>query len=194
MFKFGEGLTGRNRNLDLRREFHAYLDNAPIRATTVFNGAFMDLLTTDMPLILYRFRRILHWGDASVKMDLTTMNDAAEFSARAALDDRAPRYLRIAGDRVSARDVRDIMTSITNKKFRLLRAGSINLLDFIIKIAKCFFPANNDLYPAWQGMQYMRDMMEGRAAGIELDNDRYADLKWTSVKEFLTSQGVQKFV
>ena len=38
-------IEGQNRNLDLRREFHTYLVNVPIRATTVFNGAFMDLLT-----------------------------------------------------------------------------------------------------------------------------------------------------
>ena len=52
--------AGTNRNLDWRREFHTHLDAAPIQVTTVFNGAFMDLLTTDMPLILYRFRRILY--------------------------------------------------------------------------------------------------------------------------------------
>jgi uncharacterized protein YbjT (DUF2867 family) len=165
--------AGTNRNLDWRREFHTHLDAAPIQVTTVFNGAFMDLLTTDMPLILYRFRRILYWGSPSVKMDMTTTDDVAEFTARAALDANTPRYLRVAGDRVSAQDVVDIMTDITSKRFRLFRAGGIRLLNFIIKIAKFFFPAANNLYPAWQGMQYMRDMMDGRAALIELDNERY---------------------
>jgi NAD(P)-dependent dehydrogenase (short-subunit alcohol dehydrogenase family) len=45
---------GQNRNLDFRRCFHEYLDKAPIKATSIFNGPFMDLLTTDMPLILFR--------------------------------------------------------------------------------------------------------------------------------------------
>jgi NAD(P)-dependent dehydrogenase (short-subunit alcohol dehydrogenase family) len=53
---------GQNRNLDLRREFHLYLDKAPLKATTIFNGPFMDLLTTDMPLILFKQKRILCWG------------------------------------------------------------------------------------------------------------------------------------
>lgn len=44
---------GQNRNLDFRRAFHKQLEKAPIKATTIFNGAFMDLLTTDMPLILF---------------------------------------------------------------------------------------------------------------------------------------------
>ena len=38
-------VDGQNRNLDLRREFHEYLDKAPIEATSIFNGPFMDLLT-----------------------------------------------------------------------------------------------------------------------------------------------------
>lgn len=185
---FTKTVPGENRNLDLRREFHTILDEAPISATTIFNGAFMDLLATDMPLILPRFRRILHWGDASVKMDMTTMDDTAEFTARAALDDETPRFLRIAGDTVSARDVRDIMTDITDHKYRLFRPGGIGLLNFIIKIAKFFQPGKNDLYPAWQGMQYMRDMMEGRAELKSHDNERYPDLRWTSVRKFLESE------
>lgn len=191
---FTELVAGKNRNLDLRREFHHVLDTAPISATTVFNGAFMDLLTKEMPLILYRFKRIFYWGEASVKMDLTTMDDTAEFTARAALDDDSPRYLRIAGDRVSAKDVREVMTAITDKNFKIFRAGSIGLLDVVIKIAKFLFPSKDNLYPAWQGMQYMRDMMQGRAEFVPLNNDRYAQINWTSVKEFLRSENVEKFV
>jgi saccharopine dehydrogenase-like NADP-dependent oxidoreductase len=52
-------LEGKNRNLDWRRAFHKYLDTKPIKATSIFNGAFMDLLTTDMPLILLKQKRIL---------------------------------------------------------------------------------------------------------------------------------------
>ena len=191
---FTELVPGKNRNLDLRREFHQILDNAPIKATSVFNGAFMELLTGEMPLILYRFKRILYWGESSVKMDFTTMDDTANFTARAALDDDAPRYLRITGDRVSAEDVRDVMTAPTDKNFKLFRAGSIGLLDIIIKIAKFLFPSKNNIYPAWQGMQYMRDMSEGRAEFVPLDNDRYGKMKYTSVEEFLRSENVEKFV
>ncbi len=187
-------VPGKNRNLDLRREFHQILDDAPIKATTIFNGAFMDLLTKEMPLILYRFKRILYWGASSVKMDLTTMDDTANFTAHVALDDDTPRFLRIAGDRVSAENVRDIMSEITDKNFKTFRAGSIGLLDFIINIAKFLFPSKDNLYPAWQGMQYMRDMSEGRPEFVPLDNDRYNEISWTSVEEFLRTEDVEKYV
>ena len=51
---------GENRNLDLRREFHQYLDKAPIQSTSIFNGAFMELLTNEMPMIFLKPKLILY--------------------------------------------------------------------------------------------------------------------------------------
>jgi saccharopine dehydrogenase-like NADP-dependent oxidoreductase len=51
---------GENRNLDLRREFHKYLDKAPIKATSIFNGAFADMLTGQMPVILFKQKMVLY--------------------------------------------------------------------------------------------------------------------------------------
>ncbi len=53
-------------------------------------------------------------------------------------------------------------------------------------------PGTDDLYPAWQGMQYMRDMMEGRIKIQSYDNNRYPNMHWTTVKEFLISENVKE--
>ena len=45
---------GENRNLDLRREFHQYLDSTSIAATSIFNGAFMDMLCNEIPMIIFK--------------------------------------------------------------------------------------------------------------------------------------------
>jgi hypothetical protein len=184
-------VDGENRNLDLRREFHTYLENAPIKATTIFNGAFMDMLTAEMPLILFKFKRILYWGNPNIKMDLTTTYNVAEFTANVALDDNTPRYLRITGDSVNAHNVRNIMSDITGLEFGLFRPGGIGLINTIINVAKFFGKNSKELYPAWQGMQYMRDMMEGRAERNVHANDRYKNIHWTSVKEFLVKENVR---
>ena len=65
--------AGENRNLDLRREFHQCVDKTSIRATTIFNGAFADMLTGQMPLILFKRKRVLYWGDADQRMAFTTI-------------------------------------------------------------------------------------------------------------------------
>ena len=181
---------GQNRNLDLRREFHRYLDKAPIKATTIFNGPFMDLLTTDMPLILFKQKRILCWGSPNQIIEFTTTDNVAEFTAEVALDDNTPRYLRIAGDRLSCNDFVKLLSELTTKNYKIFRPGGISLLNFLIHVTRLFSPSKKELYPAWQGMQYMRDMMEGRIIFQKYDNYRYSNIKWTSVKEFLVNEKV----
>ena len=183
-------IEGQNRNLDLRRKFHSYLDKAPIKSTTIFNGPFMDLLTTDMPLILFKQKRILCWGDPNQIIEFTTTYNIAEFTAEAAMDENTPRYLRIAGDKLSCNDFVKLLKELTNKNYKLLKPGGITLLNFMIRLIRFFSPSKNELYPAWQGMQYMRDMMEGRIIFQKYDNDRYLNIKWTSVKKFLITEKV----
>jgi NmrA-like family len=183
-------IEGENRNLDLRRDFHKYLDKQPIIATTIFNGPFMDLLVTDMPLILFKQKRILSWGKPDQIIEFTTTFNIAEFTANVALDDETPRFLRIAGDRLNCNQFVNLLTELTGKKYKLFRPGGIGLLNFLVKFIRFMTPKSNELYPAWQGMQYMRDMMEGRIIFQKYDNDRYQNMKWTSVKEFLIDEKV----
>ena len=179
-------VDGKNRNLDLRREFHQYLDQKNIKATTIFNGPFTDLLTNQMPMILFKFHKVLYWGNANQKMDFTTMDDTAAFTAKVAVDEISPRFLRIAGDQLNVKEIANIMTQLSGKKHGLIKAGSVGFLNIMIKIGKTFAPAEDDLYPAWQGMQYMRDMVEGRVDISEHDNNRYPEIKWTSIKDVLS--------
>jgi uncharacterized protein YbjT (DUF2867 family) len=185
---FTKLLAGDNRNFDLRREFHERLDKASIAATSIFNGAFADMLTGQMPLILFKLKRVLYWENADQRMDFTTKDNTAEFTANAALDPSAPRFLRIAGDELSARELTAVVSEVTGKKFRLFRAGSLGMLGTLIKVARTFAPGKNKPFPAWQGMQYMHNMFEGRAKLEPLDNERYPDIKWTSAKELLAAR------
>ena len=179
--------AGQNRNLDLRREFHERLNQAGISATTIFNGAFADMLTTgQMPVILKKLRRVLYWGSADQRMDFTTKDDTASFTARAAMDAHTPRFLRVAGDQLGARELATVVSQVTGERFRPLRAGGLGMLVIMIKVARTIAPGDEkELYPAWQGMQYMRNMLDGRAKLEPLDNERYPDIRWTTVGEVL---------
>ncbi|MBK8557420.1 MAG: NmrA family NAD(P)-binding protein [Lewinellaceae bacterium] len=179
--------AGENRNLDWRREFHQYLDQAPIAATSIFNGAFADMLTGEMPMILFKQKRILYWGDADHKMAFTLVKDVAAYTALAAMDASTPRHLRIAGDYLSPREVCDMMSELSGTEYQLFRPGGPGLLSGIIKIARTLSPGKNDLYPAWQGMQYMRNMIDARATIEKFDNDRYPAMRWSAVKDLLAA-------
>jgi hypothetical protein len=75
----------------------------------------MDLLTTDMPLILLNKMDFM-LGNANQILEFTTTENVAEFTAAAAVDENTPRYLRIAGDKLSCNDFVKLLTELTTKK------------------------------------------------------------------------------
>lgn len=179
---------GENRNLDLHREFQRYLDTRPIAATSILNGAFADMLTGKAPLILFRYHRVLYWENPDQTLDFTTIDDTAAFTAAAALDPSTPRFLKIAGESITARGLAAVMTALSGKPYRLLRAGGLGLLGTLIKVGQLVMPAPGVAFPPWQGMQYLHNMFGGRAVLAPLDNDRYPDLRWTPLRDVLAAR------
>jgi len=179
---------GSNRNLDLRREFHERLDRAPIAATSILNGMFTDLLIGPAPVLLFKLKRVIYWGNADQRLDFTAIDDVAAFTAAAALDESTPRFLRIAGDPITARGLAEVASEVTGRRFRLMRAGGLGRLGAIIKIARTLSPQAGALYPPWQGMQYLQNMFSGRAVLAPLDNDRYPGMRWTTVRDVLATR------
>lgn len=190
---FTRTAPGHNRNFDLRREFMGRADRAPIGVTSILNGAFLDMLGNEMPIIQGRIRRVLHWGHADQPLDFTTRDDTTAYTAAAALDRTTPRLLRIAGGTVSPTDIARTLTATTGNTHRTLRVGSVGALSRTARLARILAPDKPDpVFPAWQGMQYMVDMFSGDARLQPLDNDRYPHLPWTSVQDQLAhdrSQG-----
>ncbi|HEX8416569.1 MAG TPA: NmrA family NAD(P)-binding protein [Methylobacterium sp.] len=180
--------AGSNRNMDLRRAFKARLDDAPIQATSILNGAFADMLTGQAPFLLFGPRRALHWGDADQTLDFTTMDDVAAFTAAAALDPTTPRILRIAGEETSPRGLAAAASDATGRRFKTLRVGGIGVLEALIKVARLAAPGKGQVFPPWQGMQYMRDMFSGEGKLAPLDNGRYPELRWTGVRTVLAAR------
>ena len=179
--------AGANRNFDLRREFQQLLDQAPIQATSVLNGAFAELLTYNIPLLDFKQHQVGYWEDADWHIDFTTMDDTAAFTAAAALDPAAPRYLRIASFQHSPTELAAAAEAAGKGPFNLVRLGSRADLATAIQHARAANPAGEQqLYADWQQMQYMLSMFS--VQNIPLDNQRYPALAWTSVSELLTGQ------
>lgn len=176
---------GRNRNLDLRREFMARADQAPIRVTSVLNGAFMDMLGAEMPLIQKRIHRVIYWRSADQPLDFTTKDDVAAYTAAVALDTTAPRMLRIAGDTATAREIAQVLTGLAGAPYKPLGVGGIGVLGAMIRLTRLLAPQRDATFPPWQGMQYMRDMFSGDGKLHPLDNRRYPDLRWTRIADHL---------
>ena len=125
-----------NRNLQLRRDFAQELDATQIRATSILNGAFTDMLSGKATMILNSWHCVLFWSHPDQALDFTTKDDTATYTAAAALDKRAPRVSEIAGDQVTARTLASTMSDLTGTQFRLLYAGSVGSLAAMSRTVK----------------------------------------------------------
>jgi nucleoside-diphosphate-sugar epimerase len=182
--------AGLNRNLDLRRAFDERLDRASIAATSIFNGAFGELLTTRGMILDMAAHKVGYWENADQPMDFTTMKNTAEFTAAVALEGRAAtRYLRCAGATVSARDLAMAAEKVLHNKFELVRMGSLDDLARAIEHERAARPGSSqEVFPRWQGMQYLHNMYSGYGTSSPLDNDRYPGIRWTTVTEMIAAR------
>lgn len=174
-----------NRNLELRRDFAQQLDATEIRATSILNGAFTDMLTGQAPMILFARHRVLFWSDADQVLDFTTKDDTAAYTAAAALDERAPRVLQIAGDTVTARTLAATMSELTGTPFKPMFAGTVGSLSAMSRAMKAFTPTSDEPFPPWQGMQYFASMFSGDAVLHHVANNRYGNRPWTTARDVL---------
>ncbi|KAJ1323248.1 NmrA family NAD(P)-binding protein [Microdochium nivale] len=198
---FTKTRPGSNRNLDLHREFHARLDRSSISWTSVLNGVFMDMMVPPAAIVNRGKRSVMYAGSPDQKVDWTTMPDTAAYTAAVAADPNpTPRILRIAGDVLSTTELAAAATRAAERQqqqqggktaaaaaspFKPSWMGSVWFLELMIPVVRFFMGGEDQQVPAWQGMQYMANMAEGKGKLDPIDNDRYPDLKWTSAEEFL---------
>lgn len=178
---------GENRNFDLRRMFHQEIAASPVRATSILNGAFADMLTWKRsPLYDFSAHQVMSWGTQDQLLDFTTMDDVADFTAAAALDHTAPRFLRVAGNTVSARDLATVASEVFGTPYEVVLKGSLDELADRIRTVRASDPASEtSVFPPFQGMQYLHNMFSGKGKLDPLDNDRYPDVRWTTIRSLL---------
>jgi hypothetical protein len=171
---------GENRNFDLRKEFHQYLNKSSIAATSILNGAFTDILGYGTPVYDVKNYSVGYWGDKSDwKIDFTTMDNTADYTAAAALDASTPRILRIASFQISPNELVAVGAKVNQKEFKLVPMGSMEDFSASNKKDRAAHPeGEKEVFPAWQGKQYLHSMFSVQNTAI--DNDRYPDVHWTS--------------
>lgn len=176
---------GDNRNFDLRKEFHKTLDKSAIKSTSIMNGAFTEILTYGTPIYDFKNYTIGYWGDdPDWKLDFTTMDNTADYTAAAALDAETPRVLRIASFQVSPKDLAAIGAKVKGKEFKLVPMGSLEDFAAANKKDRAAHPeGEREVFPAWQGKQYLHSMFS--VHNDPLDNNRYSDVEWTSANEVM---------
>ncbi|MFD2325892.1 NmrA family NAD(P)-binding protein [Mucilaginibacter galii] len=185
---FTQIAPGENRNFDLRREFKERLDQALIAATSIMNGAFAEILAYGTPLLNLKDKTAGYWENPDLKMDFTTMDDTAAFTAAAALDASTPRILHIASFQLSANGIAETATEVLQQPFKLAPMGTLADLSAHNQRERAAHPeGEQEVFPRWQQSQYIQSMFSVQID--TLDNDRYPDLTWTSALEMIKQLG-----
>ena len=178
---------GENRNFDLRRAFRAHIDSSNIKATSIFNGAFADILKYNTPILNLKSKTIAYWGDkADWKLDFTTMDNTAAFTAEVAMSGYSSRDLHIASFQISPNMLHQKMLTITGQEFNVQKLSEMDEFAASIKKQRAENPSGeNELYAKWQQAQYMYSMYS--AQHQKLNNNLFADIDWTTAPEYLKS-------
>ncbi|NMG20248.1 SDR family NAD(P)-dependent oxidoreductase [Brasilonema bromeliae] len=177
---------GENRNFDLRKQFHKYLDKSPIAATSILNGAFSDILSYNTPLYNPNDHSVAYWGDnPDWKVDFSTMDNTADYTSAAALDSATPKILRIASFQISPNELIAIGQEVKKTNFKLVPMGSLE--DFSVSNKReraAHSEGEKQIYPHWQASQYLYSMFS--VQNKPLDNERYPDFQWTSAIDVIS--------
>ncbi len=173
-----------NRNFDFRKDFEEIADRADIQVTSIFNGAFAEVLSYHSPLLDLQNHQTAFWGPPDWKVDFTTMDDTAAYAAAAALDANAPRDLKIASFQANATDMAAAASSIFGSKFEVVDRGKLSDLEKTIQQMRAANPQGEaELYPRWQDLMYIHSIFSVHHE--RLDNNRYENLTWTPLEDFL---------
>lgn len=180
-------IPGENRNFDLRREFKKHIDLTGIKVTSVFNGAFADILKYNTPILNLKHKTIGYWGDkADWKLDFTTMENTAAFTAKVAMQERTPRDLHVASFQVSPNILSQVVRSISDEDFTVHKLTDMDQFNKAIRVQRAENPAGEmELYAKWQQAQYMYSMYATQHR--KLDNDLFNEIEWTTASEYLKS-------
>lgn len=120
------------------------------------------------------------------------MVDTAAYTAEVAVDPNpTPKFLRIASHTLNVEEIAQAQSNVEGVTYSPSWMGTVGSVEFMIRVMR-FFGGENDIFPAWQGMQYMVNMFSGAGKLEPLDNDRYPHLAWTKAEDFFREHSNKK--
>jgi len=158
-----------------------------IKGVHVLNGAFMEVIWAPFLGMVNAAEGIFrYFGTGDEKLDMTTYEDTAKFTAEVAVDPNANGFVKFLGDKKSVKELAQLYHQAYGVEPQVQHLGSLE--DLYAKMTAAFKenPAN---YYAWMGMFYQYYMLKGTTSLDSLDNERYPSVKPITVEDFLKKYG-----
>ncbi len=171
---------------DVRREADEAIAGIGIESVHVLNGAFLDMFASPRGALDLDAGAgtATYWGTGREKFELTTVEDTARYTARAALDRDLPAgKFAVVGETLGFSDMVDEIERQSGRTFTRVSRGTVEELEQAAAAAREQDPASMDTLIAG----YQVAMLTGRAALTDLQNDRYPDIEPTGYAELVAA-------
>lgn len=176
---------GEHMMFDLRRKADEAIASIGIEHVHVLQGAFMAMFGPGMGTFDYDKASVSFWGDGTRPIEVTSVEDTARLVARVALDRSVKSgKFAFAGDHISILDAAQVIEAQTGRQFKRLALGTE------AELRAALAGAAKDPSNPFQAVMlaYQLYMLTGQTALIDLQNQRYPDLKLESFAEFTARQ------
>jgi nucleoside-diphosphate-sugar epimerase len=177
---------GDNAMIDWRRQAAERFQGTDVEVVSILNGAFMEVMIGFMELVDWERGTVSHWGDPDQPLDLTTVHDTAAYTAAVAVDQQLSQssVLRFAGDVLSMRQFHQAVEVGSGRVLEFRTLGTADELR--TEIARRAEGTQNPF--VYVGLQYQWCMVTGKAKFESLDNERYPEVKPTSMEDFVREE------
>ncbi len=180
---------GENINSDWRRAFarQAATESGAMEVVHVLQGCFLDagVLFGFLNAIDLDKNEAYLWGDGNADMQFTTYADTADYTAEVALDDQpVPSPFFVAGDSLNFHELVAETSGGLGRALTVRQMGTLHDLDGEIQARMAREP--NDPR-AWLPLMYWRGMLNGKGALGPLMNQRYPQIRPTTVREYVST-------
>jgi hypothetical protein len=179
---------GDNINSDWRRAFSrlAEKERGPVQVVSILNGAFLDVgvLFGFLGAFDLAARKAHLWGAGEVPFEMTTYEDTARYTARAAVLREVPDRFEVAGDSLTFWQVLEVLDKHGGHRLEVVQHGSLEDLDR--KIANLKDQAPHNVY-AWLPLMYWRAMLNGKGRLHHRIDAKFPDIRPTSVAEYVAA-------
>lgn len=166
-----------------RREAAQAIAATNLPATYLMNGTFMEGLLSPSPISPFNWKENVfeYWGDGKKLAAYTSISDAIRYLVEAVFDSSPPEQLRIAGDRLTMKEIKSNYEEVTEHRLASKRLGSLE--DFRDKIESIKKKACSPLDPAYYQIRYANACGAGNLEN--LNNQLYPSVKPMNFRSIL---------
>ncbi|EFN60033.1 hypothetical protein CHLNCDRAFT_133246 [Chlorella variabilis] len=171
-----------------RRRFADILKDSGVPYLHISLGAFTEVFWGFFGLYCHEDGTLRYYGSPDQKLDVTTYQDTAEYTARAAIDPEATGILEFAGDQASewsAVSINDVAAAYKEVYGKELPTKCLGSTADLAAEASRRFQADPSAWPMYIPLMYQRVMFDGSAKLHHVANNRYPDVHPTDMRSFL---------